>query len=68
MHWSMLSLQREQGKNIVRFRSDRGKDIKNEELDSFCEAEGLHHKYSIPLTPQQNEAVERKNRTLQEMA
>ena len=34
-----LSLHREQGKNIVRIRSDHGKEFENEELNSFCEAE-----------------------------
>ncbi|KAA0055634.1 Peptidase aspartic, catalytic [Cucumis melo var. makuwa] len=63
-----LSLQREQGKNIVRIRSDHGKKFVNEELNNFYEEEGIHHEYSTPLTPQQNGVVERKNRTLREMA
>ncbi|KAA0058404.1 gag-pol polyprotein [Cucumis melo var. makuwa] len=46
-----LSLQREQGKNIVQIRSDHGKEFENAELDNFCEAEGIHHEYSAPLTP-----------------
>ncbi|KAA0046514.1 Peptidase aspartic, catalytic [Cucumis melo var. makuwa] len=49
-----LSLQREQGKNIVQIMSDHGKEFEDEELDSFYEAKGIHHEYSTPLTPQQN--------------
>ncbi|KAA0036548.1 gag-pol polyprotein [Cucumis melo var. makuwa] len=63
-----LSLQREQEKNIVRIRSDHGKEFKNEELNDFYKAEGIHCEYSASFTPQQNGVVERKNRTLQEMA
>ncbi|KAA0039042.1 gag-pol polyprotein [Cucumis melo var. makuwa] len=59
---------REQGKNIVRIRSDHGKEFENEELDSFCEVEGIHHEYSALLTPQQNGVIGRKNITFQEMA
>ena len=63
-----LSLQREKGKNIVQMMSDHGKKFENEELNYFYEMEGIHYEYSAPLTPQQNGVVERKNRTLQEMA
>ena len=47
-----LNLQRERGKSIVHIRSDHGKDFDNEELNSFYEAEGIHHEYSASLTPQ----------------
>jgi len=30
--------------------------------------QGIFHEFSYPKTPQQNEVIERKNRTLQEMA
>ena len=33
-----------------------------------CSDQGLEHQYSSPYTPQQNGVVERKNRTLVEMA
>ena len=35
---------------------------------TFCEENGIKHELSCPRTPQQNGVVERKNRTLQEMA
>ena len=59
-----LNLQHEQGKNIICIRSDHGKEFDNEEFNNFSEAEGIHHEYFAPLSPQQNEVVERKNRTL----
>jgi len=34
----------------------------------FCEKHGIIHEFSSPRTPQQNGVVERKNRSLQEMA
>ena len=34
----------------------------------FCNENGISHNFSSPRTPQQNGVVERKNRTLQEMA
>ena len=37
-------------------------------LPLFCEEQGIKHELSCPRTPQQNGVVERKNRTLQEMA
>ena len=37
-------------------------------LTPFCSDQGLEHQYSFPYTPQQNGVVERKNRTLVEMA
>ncbi|KAA0061231.1 gag-pol polyprotein [Cucumis melo var. makuwa] len=46
-----LSLQREQGKNIVRIMSDHGKEFESEELNNFCKAEEIHYEYSTPLTP-----------------
>ena len=62
-----MSLQHEKGKKIVRIRNDHGKEFENEDMNNFCEMEGIHHEYSSSLTPQQNGLVERKNRTLQEI-
>ena len=35
---------------------------------TYCDEKGIKHEMSCPRTPQQNGVVERKNRTLQEMA
>ncbi|KAG9460048.1 hypothetical protein H6P81_004556 [Aristolochia fimbriata] len=53
---------------IVRIRSDHGKEFENQNFANFCESKGILHEFSAPKTPQQNGIVERKNRTLQEMA
>ncbi|KAA0043416.1 F5J5.1 [Cucumis melo var. makuwa] len=63
-----LNLQREKGQKIIRIRSDHGKEFDNEDLNNFCQTEGIHHEFADPITPQQNGVVEWKNKTLQEMA
>jgi len=42
--------------------------FKNENFDRFCEKHGIIHSYSSSKTPQQNGVVERKNRSLEELA
>ena len=64
-------LKNEKGINIgkiVRIRSDNGKEFENTIFAKFCDKHGIAHEFSAPKTPQQNGVVERKNRTLQEMA
>ncbi|KAK2397509.1 bromodomain-containing protein [Trifolium repens] len=63
-----IQIQREKGSNVVRIRSDHGREFENSKFDEFCAAEGIKHEYSSPITPQQNGIVERKNRTIQESA
>ncbi|KAK2457508.1 putative mitochondrial protein [Trifolium repens] len=63
-----LQLQREKDLSIVRIRSDHGREFENAKFSKFCEAEGIKHEFSSPITPQQNGVVERKNRTIQESA
>ncbi|KAA0039061.1 uncharacterized protein E6C27_scaffold84G001570 [Cucumis melo var. makuwa] len=63
-----LNLQHEKGQKIIRIRIDHGKEFDNEDLNNFCQTEGIHHEFAAPITPQQNGVVERKNITLQEMA
>ncbi|XP_062100928.1 uncharacterized protein LOC133806859 [Humulus lupulus] len=53
---------------IVRIRSDHGKEFENIFYNEFCKSKGISHEFSTPKTPQQNGVVERKNRTLTEMA
>ena len=49
-------------------RSDNGTEFKNTHFETFCASLGLEHQFSSPYVPQQNGIVERKNRTLVEMA
>jgi hypothetical protein len=52
---------------IKKIRSDNGTEFKNSQIEDFLE-EGIKHEFSSPYTPQQNGVVERKNRTLLDMA
>ena len=61
-------IQNEKGFTISCIRSDHGREFENVEFESFCDVQGIEHTFSAPRTPQQNGVVERKNRTLQEMA
>ncbi|WVZ94076.1 LOW QUALITY PROTEIN: hypothetical protein U9M48_040015 [Paspalum notatum var. saurae] len=49
-------------------RSDNGGEFRNSRFENFCRDLGLEHQFSSPYTPPQNDVVERKNRTLIEMA
>ena len=53
---------------IKKVRSDNGTEFKNANVDTFLDEEGISHEFSAMYMPQQNEVVERKNRTLIEMA
>uniref|UniRef100_J3MSV1 Integrase catalytic domain-containing protein n=1 Tax=Oryza brachyantha TaxID=4533 RepID=J3MSV1_ORYBR len=43
-------------------------EFKNVSFEEFCNEKGLKHEFSSPRVPQQNGVVERKNRSLVEMA
>ena len=67
----MCKIESEKNSNIgkiVRIRSDHEKEFENIIYANFCDKYGIVHKFSTPKTPQQNGFIERKNRTLQEMA
>jgi transposase InsO family protein len=53
---------------IKKIRSDNGTEFKNSQIEGFLEEDGIKHEFSSPYTPQQNSIVERKNRTLLDMA
>ena len=53
---------------IKKVRSDNGTEFKNANVDTFLDEEGISHEFLATYTPQQNGVVERKNRTLIEMA
>jgi transposase InsO family protein len=56
------------GLRIKKIRSDNGTEFKNSQIEGFLKEEGIKHEFSSPYTPQQNGVVERKNRTLLDMA
>ena len=49
-------------------RSDNGLEFVNSQFVEFCRERGIEHNFSAPRSPQQNGVVERKNRTLEDMA
>ena len=53
---------------IKHVRSDNGTEFKNTHIEDFLDDNGITHEFSAAYTPQQNGVVERKNRTLIEMA
>jgi transposase InsO family protein len=56
------------GLRIKKIRSNNGTKFKNSQIESFLVEEGIKHEFSSPYTPQQNGVVERKNRTLLDIA
>ena len=54
--------------SVKSIRSDHGTEFENGEFLTFCREKGIDHNFSAPHTPQQNGVVERKNRTLENMA
>jgi transposase InsO family protein len=49
-------------------RSDNKSESKNTGVDELCDEFGIRHQFSAKYTPQSNDLVERKNRTLIDMA
>ncbi|KAM0832404.1 hypothetical protein ACQ4PT_064926 [Festuca glaucescens] len=60
--------QRMYESEIKAIRTDNGTEFKNYTMQDFVDDEGIKHEFSAPYTPQQNGVVERKNRTIIEMA
>ena len=53
---------------VKKIRSDNGTEFKNSTMKDLCNDRGITHTFSSPRTSQQNDVVERKNRTLIEAA
>nr|GFB26881.1 integrase, catalytic region, zinc finger, CCHC-type, peptidase aspartic, catalytic [Tanacetum cinerariifolium] len=49
-------------------RTDKGTEFLNQTLHAYFAAEGILHQTSVARTPEQNDVVERQNRTLVEAA
>jgi transposase InsO family protein len=61
-------VEKQSGHQIQRLRTDNGGKYVNNNFTSYCTTQGIQMKHTVPYTPQQNGVVERKNRTLKEMA
>ena len=53
---------------ITRIISCHGTGFENTKVDEFCVENCISHNFLAPKTPQQNGVVERKNRTLVNIA
>nr|GFC33927.1 retrovirus-related Pol polyprotein from transposon TNT 1-94 [Tanacetum cinerariifolium] len=53
---------------VIIIRTDNGTEFKNQVLKVYFDSVGISHQMSSVRTPQQNEVVERRNRTLVEAA
>jgi transposase InsO family protein len=53
---------------IKRVRSNNGSEFKNKRIDELCDDFVIRHQFLAKYTPQSNDLVERKNRTLIDMA
>ena len=58
----------ERGCKLHAFMSDRGGEFNSIEFKQYCDEHGVKHFTTTPYTPQQNGVVERRNRTVVEMA
>jgi hypothetical protein len=69
-HFQLLALRlnNEHPNCLKVIRSDNGTEFRNASFDKFCREHGIDQQFSAPCVPQQNGVMERKNRTLVEMA
>jgi hypothetical protein len=65
----ILRLKNERHGDAIRgIRIDNGSEFKNSRFETFCRDWGLEHQFTSPYVACQNGVVERKNRSLCEMA
>ena len=57
-------IEKQQGRRIGYFRSDRGGEFTSADFSAILEEHGIIHETSAPYTPQQNGLAERMNQTL----
>jgi hypothetical protein len=61
-------VEKKSGHQIQRLRTYNGGEYVNNNFTSYYTTQGIQMQHIVPYTPQQNGVVERKNRTLKEMA
>ncbi|XP_074324274.1 uncharacterized protein LOC141661189 [Apium graveolens] len=62
-----VKVEKEKREKIGTFRTDRGGEFMSKEFISYCDNQGINRYFTAPYTPQQNDVVERRNRTVVEM-
>ncbi|MCO5609702.1 hypothetical protein L7F22_063934 [Adiantum nelumboides] len=65
--WKAM-VEKEKDLKVKSIRSDRGGEFLSENFARWCKSEGIRRQPTTPYTPSQNGVVERKNRTIMEMA
>nr|GEV19072.1 retrovirus-related Pol polyprotein from transposon TNT 1-94 [Tanacetum cinerariifolium] len=61
-------IQRNLQAQVTYVRIDKGTEFLNNTLNAYFKEEGIEHQTSTPRTPDQNDIVERRNRTMVEAA
>ncbi|GJZ27140.1 retrovirus-related pol polyprotein from transposon TNT 1-94 [Tanacetum coccineum] len=61
-------IQRNLQAQVITIQTDRGTEFLNKKLHAYFKEEGIEHQTSTSRTPEQNDVVERRNRTLVEAA
>jgi hypothetical protein len=61
-------VENEMDSRIKCLRSDNGGEFTSKEFMDYCSNHGIKRQFFVARTPQQNGVVEKKNRTVQEMA
>lgn len=65
---SLKRIEKKLGTSLIFIRSGHGTEFENVKFLKFYLTNGINHNFSTPRTPQQNGVVERKNKTLQDLA
>ena len=60
-------VEKETGRSIKILRTDRGGEYCSNEVEHFCDDQGIRRELTAAYTPQQNGVSERKNRTILNM-
>jgi hypothetical protein len=61
-------VEKQSGHQIQKLRTNNGVEYVNNNFTSYCTTQGIQMQHTVPYTLQQNVVVERKKRTLKEMA
>ncbi|GJS63942.1 retrovirus-related pol polyprotein from transposon TNT 1-94 [Tanacetum coccineum] len=64
----LTMIQRNLQALVISVRTDRGTEFLYKTLNAFFKEEGIENQTSTPRTPEQNDVVKRRNRTLVEAA
>ena len=61
-------VEKESEKTIKILRTDGGEEYTSKNFEEFCINEGISYEVTSPYTPQHNGVIERRNRTILDMA